>query len=71
MKDEVSRLIKKTDYIMRAVHRRKDDDVFKKEEFERFNRIFHIGLKSPGGKSRSSYTEKNYEDQNNSEVSTK
>ena len=69
MKDEVSRLIKKTDYIMRAVHRRKDDDVFKKEEFERFNRIFHIGLKSPGG--TSSKVEKNQDDLNNSKVSTK
>ena len=68
MKDEVSRLIKKTDYIMRAVHRRKDDDVFKKEEFERFNRIFHIGLKSPGVKK---VFEKKDDDLNNAKVSTK
>ena len=69
MKDEVNRLIKKTDYIMRAVHRRKDDEIFKKEEFERFNKIFHIGLKSPVGKS--SKVEKNQDDLNDSKVSTK
>ena len=66
VKDEVNRLVKKTDYIVRAVHRKKDDDVFKKEEFEHFNRIFHIGLKSPGG--TSSNIEKNHDDLNNSKV---
>jgi hypothetical protein len=69
VKDEVKRLIKKTDYIMRAVHRKKDEEVFKKEEFERFNKIFHIGLKSPVD--TASNIEKKQDDLNDSKVGTK
>ena len=55
---------------MRAVHRRKDDEVFKKEEFERFNKIFHIGLKSRDSGASSSI-EKSHDELNNSKVGTK
>ena len=54
VKDEINRLITKTDYIMKAVDRKMDDEGFKREEFERFNHVFHIGPKSPGGASSSS-----------------
>ena len=70
MKDEINRLITKTDYIMKAVDRKMDDEVFKSEEFERFNHVFHIGPKSPGGASSSSSSEQKTDDLNASKVGT-
>ena len=56
---------------MKAVDRKKDDEDFKREEFERFNHVFHIGLKSPGGASRYSEEKTATDDLNASKVGTK
>ena len=55
---------------MKAVDRKMDDEVFKREEFERFNHVFHIGPKSPGGASSSSSSEQKTDDLNASKVGT-
>ena len=65
IKDQVKRLIDRTAHLVRAVHRRKNDEVFQREEFEHFNHVFHIGTKP------SSHKKQKNDDLDTSKVGTK